>query len=101
MTGLPGDDSHDVDLWKLCVPVLRDRFKDQPELAVIAWFERICGDGLGVDLGFAGADERDGQGFEVRWHALVISEEDLNSDCRDGLASLVGDVAIEEGALAA
>ena len=77
---LPGGDADDVDFGQLDVPVTGKVLEDKAELAIVAGFEGSGGDGLGIDVGLAGADEGDGEGLDGRGHILVVAEEDLDAD---------------------
>jgi len=90
-----------VDFGHLIVPVTGNGLEGKAKLAVVAGFERGGGDGLGVYIGFVGADEGEGLGFDLGRELDVVAEEDLNGDTGDGLVAGVADVAVDVGVLAA
>ncbi len=98
---LSGFNVDDADLGELNVPVGGDGFEDEAELTVVGGLEGSGADGLGIDVGLMGADEGEGEGFDVRGHLLVVAEDDLNGDRGDGLGTGVLDVTVDEGGLAA
>jgi hypothetical protein len=91
---------HNIDFGHLLVPVVRDGFEDEPELDVVAGFDGGGADGFGVDVGLAGADEREREAFDLWGEADIVAEDDLESGSGEGGGADILDVAVEEGGFA-
>ena len=89
-----------MDFRHLVVPVAGDGLEGKAKLAVVAGLERRGGDGLGINIGFVGADEGEGLGLDLGRELDVVTEQNLDGDAGDGLVAGVADVAIDIGVLA-
>ena len=58
-------DPHNMDCWRLLIPVGCDVFKDQAEFSIVAWCEWRNADRFSIDVGVVGANESKRRRFKL------------------------------------
>ncbi len=81
------------------IPVPWKSLEDQPELSILARLQGRGRDRLGINVRLTRPNNRQRKSLDMRWHALLIAEEHLNSDTGDRLWTTISNLAINKGGL--